>query len=360
VLAWSDDPLPNYQFKDSRIRVYRYKPPVFGSGSWKQALRFVIYAPWAVSIALRHRYYAFIGFDQNGLIAAYFSSLLQKDVPLIYYVPELHISSDQKTWIERLKKSFEIYCSSHTHLIVCLGERPANALVKDNHLDLIRVVIVPNGPLAGNHTPKRTTYLKDLLSQHGIFDNKIIFLHMGTIADWTRVKEIVRNVEQWPSDSILVIHGWGNLGYINAVKEIANQYKPSRVIFSTMIFDYDELNELVGSADVGIALYDIRSINDYEMTSGKLFEYMKAGIPSITCDFPNLKLVIEDNQAGICVRSDRLEEDLVNAVNEMVNNEDLRLQMGRNARRVFVEKYAYEKGFASVLGFLDSVRVKSD
>jgi glycosyltransferase involved in cell wall biosynthesis len=354
VLALSDAPLPEYNFQDANIRIFRFPHNITG-GALKQKIRRVTgYIFWAVKTAQRRQYSVFMGFDQNGLIAASLASMRSGGVPVLFYSPELHFSGDLESITDRLKKKLEIYFSRRSKAVIIQDRRRADVLIKDNGLNNERVYIVPNAPLASDNSIVKKDYLCRLLSQYRVEANKVIVLYMGVLEELYRVKDIALSVDKWPNECVFILHGWGDKKYVEELQKIANRYNPPRVILHPKVLSYDDLPILPCSADIGIAIYRGNSINRYEMASGKLYQYMKAGLPVIASDFPNLKEVVEDNALGICINSDEI-ENLVSAVTQLAANPELRRNYGMNARRVFIEKYAYERNFAQVLSLLNSL-----
>ena len=354
VLAWADAPLPEYQFQDPRIHTHRFHHVARGDSSIHHLVRFVAYVVWAVAVACRRHYSSFIGFDQNGLIAASLASLISGNAPVLYYSPELHVSKDLTALKDRVKKQMERLFSRHAKAIIVQNRRRADILIRDNGLGAKQVYLVPNAPLAGDDFTCPPDFLPNLLARHGIHGSRIVVLHIGTISDLTRVREIAQTVDEWPSKCILVVHGWGQPEYIEELIRFASRYDPPRIIISRSVLPYDELQGLVRLADIGLALYLGDIVNRYEMASGKLYQYMKAGLPVITSDFPALREVVETNEAGVCIDGEEM-EGLSAAVTRLALDSALRQRFGQNAHRAFLEKYAYEKEFAPVLSFLDSL-----
>ncbi len=70
----------------------------------------------------------------------------------------------------------------------------------------------------------------------------------------------------------------------------------------------------------------------------KMFDYIAEGLPVIASNFPQWREIIEENKCGICV--DSLDPSpIAQAIDYLVNHPQEAMQMGRNGRRVVVEKY---------------------
>lgn len=70
----------------------------------------------------------------------------------------------------------------------------------------------------------------------------------------------------------------------------------------------------------------------------KMFEYMAAGIPVITSDFPLWRNIVEQCHCGICV--DPLNpKEIASAIEHIIMHPQAAEKMGRNGRRAVQEKY---------------------
>jgi glycosyltransferase involved in cell wall biosynthesis len=73
----------------------------------------------------------------------------------------------------------------------------------------------------------------------------------------------------------------------------------------------------------------------------KIFEYMASGIPVIASNFEKWIPIIEGNYAGICVNPTSIEE-ISNAIKYLKENPQTAIEMGKNGRRAFEEKYNWQ------------------
>ena len=72
-----------------------------------------------------------------------------------------------------------------------------------------------------------------------------------------------------------------------------------------------------------------------------MFEYMASGIPVIASNFEKWIPIIEGNSAGICVDPYNIEE-IANAIKYLKENPQNAVEMGKNGRRAFEEKYNWQ------------------
>jgi glycosyltransferase involved in cell wall biosynthesis len=82
----------------------------------------------------------------------------------------------------------------------------------------------------------------------------------------------------------------------------------------------------------------------------KIFEYMAAGVPVVSSDFPLWKEIVEGNKCGICVDPDNTKA-IADAVNNLLNNETLAQQMGANGKKAIKKKYNWEAESRNLLSF---------
>jgi glycosyltransferase involved in cell wall biosynthesis len=102
----------------------------------------------------------------------------------------------------------------------------------------------------------------------------------------------------------------------------------------------EQLDNLVGSADIGIAWYD-HDLLGYRaellgLAAGKIGRYLKNGLPVIARNLPTIKEYLDRYECGICV--DRLDE--ITAAIDTIKNDYERYS--KNALRCYEELWKPE------------------
>lgn len=107
--------------------------------------------------------------------------------------------------------------------------------------------------------------------------------------------------------------------------------------------EWTKLKDIYRIADIGIALYQpLASFTYYTGENAvKILEYMAAGIPVVTANFPGLKAFVEDQECGICVQPDD-PRAVADVIERLYYDPDLRKRLGQNGRRLFEETYNWE------------------
>lgn len=160
----------------------------------------------------------------------------------------------------------------------------------------------------------------DYLSKRlGIDSDKVILLHSGGLGKMFLCKELAESAMYWSKEKVLVFHTSHKVEsdpyYISMVQAIKGQ---DNVLFSMKPVPNEELDELVASAKIGIALYSLDELEyraEYMgVAAGKIGNYLKCGVPVIANRLSSLSY-IEEFKCGILV--DNM-NGIENACNEIV------------------------------------------
>lgn len=91
-------------------------------------------------------------------------------------------------------------------------------------------------------------------------------------------------------------------------------------------------------------------VNYIDALPVKMFEYMAAGIPVISSDFPLWREIVEGNSCGICV--DPLNpKEIADAIDFLISNPGCAEEMGRNGRRAVQKSYNWVSEEQKLLDF---------
>ena len=79
---------------------------------------------------------------------------------------------------------------------------------------------------------------------------------------------------------------------------------------------------------------------------------MAAGLPVIASNFPLWKEIVEKNSCGICVNPLNSKE-IADAINWVLKNPLQAAEMGRNGRKIVLEKYNWEAESKKLIKFYE-------
>jgi glycosyltransferase involved in cell wall biosynthesis len=248
-------------------------------------------------------YVCLLGFDLKGLIASTTVALKHRPMrpPVIYYSLELLGRETAYSPTGSALRSLERTCSQLCLFVVIADEARGMRFIEANRVPKEKLVYVPVSGLRTVYRDKGS-YFRELFD---IGPEKKILLHAGNLVRKAMCLEIAQAALNWGDDLVLILHSpadalssdWFDPDYLDELKRIANNDK---VYLSLKPLEWQQVPDMISSADIGLELYDWGDPSCYEIgrSSAKLVQYLQAGLPIIAVDFPSLKKVIQDCRCG--------------------------------------------------------------
>lgn len=192
-----------------------------------------------------------------------------------------------------------------------------------------KILLLPNS----SFTPELYMESNFLQKRLGVQGQKIV-LHSGGFGKWFKCKELADSTYNWDKNVKLFFHVSHRVEDDKYFEEVYESDYRGKVLFSLNPVSTYELDSLVASADVGIALYSEKELG-YRATymglaAGKIGNYLKCGVPIIATKLLSLSY-IETYQCGILVEK---EKDIASAINKILSNRDM---YSKNAHRCYRE-----------------------
>ncbi|MCC6817451.1 MAG: glycosyltransferase [Bacteroidia bacterium] len=242
-------------------------------------------------LLLNHRYFwsqlfksadAYYAVDSDTLLAFTFLSKIKRK-PLIYdaheyfcEVPELKSKWKKKIW----------------HIITQLGVNQSS----------VRYTV---GPQLASELSKRYGKLFGTIKNVPSISQKTIeittskrpiIIYQGALNEGRKIELLIEAMQQLPMCDCLII-GEGDLSLILRQKAASL----NNVIFKGLLTP-DELRAITPTCFAGFNLLDAsQSLSYYYSLSNKYFDYMHAGIPSISSRLPEYLDLNEKTRAGVCI-----------------------------------------------------------
>lgn len=106
-------------------------------------------------------------------------------------------------------------------------------------------------------------------------------------------------------------------------------------------FSYNSMNQILYDSRIGYITY-LSFPNNKACLPNKIFEYMAAGMAIIASDFENYREIIIENNCGLVVVPEDI-NSIANATMTYIEDEVRANQIANDARKVFLNKYNWEK-----------------
>jgi len=160
--------------------------------------------------------------------------------------------------------------------------------------------------------------------------------YIGGISKIRGIVELIKALEYVNT----TLHLAGNFESKELKKEVMNLKGWKKVKYYGFV-DRNKIKEILKTVKIGIVTLHPTQNYIYSLPV-KMFEYMSAGIPVVASNFSLWRDLIEKNNAGICVNPLNPKE-IAEAINILLNNNNLAKNMGLNGRKLIEEKYNWAK-----------------
>ncbi len=205
-------------------------------------------------------------------------------------VPELQ----NRPFTRKVWKTMERIILPRLSHIITVNDSIAKLYEDEYRLSNIKVV--RNIPEANTEIVQAAPAMLGRLPQ-----NKFRLIIQGNGINIHRGAEEAVEAMQWLSDCCLIIAGSGDvLPLLHKKVESLNLH--DRVIFFNKM-PYAELMGLTSQCHLGLSLDKDNNINYTFSLPNKLFDYLRAGIPVLSSNLPELRKIIEQYQVGWLLES---------------------------------------------------------
>ena len=185
-----------------------------------------------------------------------------------------------------------------------------------------RVVNVNNFPIIGE------------LDKPELWQNRLKKVsYVGGISEIRGIKELIKAMDLVEDIHLNLI---GQFGEAELKKEI-QAYPGWRNVEEHGFLGREEVAEVLSHSVAGVVTFHPLP-NHIDAQPNKMFEYMSAGVPLITSDFPLWREIVKGNDCGICV--DPLDpRAIAKAIEYIVSHPAEAELMGKNGQKAVLEKY---------------------
>ena len=232
------------------------------------------------------------GHDPSGLFVAYFAKAIL-NCHIIYDSHELWSdsvhSNGKKKLLYKMGYNIEKFLINKANSVITVNQSIAKILMRENNIASVNVV---------RNIPYKSTNNKMISKIESRFPNcKFNLIYTGNVEKGRGMSSVIEAFKFVHPDVGLAIMGRDS-DYRNKMIELVKSSKlENRIKFISAVLP-DEVVNFCKIADAGIAPVKNICKSYYLSLPNKIFEYVQAGIPVISSDFPEMKRVIDEYNIG--------------------------------------------------------------
>ncbi len=167
----------------------------------------------------------------------------------------------------------------------------------------------------------------------------LLVSYIGMISEIRGINEMIRSIGMIPSNIQVRLKMAGSYYPSGLEQDIKQLPGRERVDFLGWL-SRKQVYDLLGQTRIGLVLFHPVP-NHIEAQPSKLFEYMSAGIPVITSDFPLWREIVEGTGCGLLV--DPLDpRAIAETIQWLLEHSDEAVKMGKNGQKAVQEKYNWD------------------
>ncbi len=231
-------------------------------------------------------------------------------------------------------------CFKRASKIICVSEDLKEHLHHKWQVGYDRLIVLPcaanTNSFGGQQNPTQTR------EKMGLKDEQIV-VWVGGFYVWHDLSLLIDAfkivVEEKPKTRLILV---GDGETKSQIEEMVASYGLSDSVILIGAVSHDSIPALLSMADVTVSPYPSLAAKDGGTgTPLKIFEYMAAGKPVVASATDQASSVIRNDENGFLVEPDN-PVAFGQAIIRILSDQDLQIRLGRNARKLAVEKYSWE------------------
>jgi glycosyltransferase involved in cell wall biosynthesis len=203
-----------------------------------------------------------------------------------------------------------------------------------------RPLLLPNTPELRLLNIERNE-TDNIRSQAGLNDGHFITLYIGGINPLRNIENVLLAHTLLPDNYVFIIRGPGVSYYANEYEALAQKLDlKGRFFCLPEVGRHEVVNACLG-ADCGIVMLRNLCKNFYWFYPNKFFEYMLAGLPVASSNFPDVSVHLEKEQCGVTFDPDD-PASIAEALKLLGDDREKACLMGQNGYQGVLARYNWE------------------
>lgn len=238
----------------------------------------------------------------------------------LYDIYDFYVDCHNLKKLKGVVEKKDIKLINNSDIVLICSEKRKQQITKSNPK---KVLIIHNSP----EVVEKNTEMKP-------FDEKCVKVcYVGILQDDRLLVEVCNEVKN-SKEVELHIGGFGK--YETYFENMAKKYHNIKYYGS---MNYDEVLKLEKDCDILFATYNPEILNHKYSAPNKVYEAMALGKPIIVCKNTGIDEMVSNNKIGYAIDYSAKEfMDKIKNINELEY-----LSMAKNAKKVYLEKYSWEK-----------------
>lgn len=206
-----------------------------------------------------------------------------------------------------------------------------------------KITVISNGANIDLFKPiDNIIAINELRQRYNISDNDLVIIFVGNLHLWHGLIYLIKsapNILKAVPDTKFLIVGDGQIKkeLMNMTEKIG---KSNKFIFTEAV-PYKSVPLYINVSDVCVAPF-IRARNErLGLSPVKIYEYLACGKPVVASNVKGIGDLLRSSNSGIAVTPEDPNE-LADAIIKLLQNKQLREQMGVNGRKLVVNEYTWE------------------
>lgn len=279
-----------------------------------------------------------IAFPTGIISAKFITKLLRLNVPVVYdaqSVAGIIVKNTTNPILPFYKRIggpiyipfLERFAVKFADHVISVSHEDKDLFMKKYSVNPVKIAVIPSGTniLNLNFLEERSKVRKEI----DIEPRDIVVIFHG-IYTYPPNKEAIDLIINYIAPKIGELYS--NVKFIIAGKDVP-RFEKNNV---KCIGFVDDLHSLLNASDIAIVPL-LRGGG----TKMKIFDYMSVGLPLVTTKKGAEGIEIEDGKHALIL--DEVDEEFIRAIQYLIENEDERKRLGRNAIKLIEEKYNWDK-----------------